>query len=224
MGRDSRGHYIKINSLLFPWRRYGRAYKSTQTPEGRRRRERRRRLQALWRVHTNHPHFNVKEYDNDDKRGGGGEEEEEGQWCVHGVPRDRGCMLGIRRRGHYKELWGPASYVQHPCPPLASHYRTPFYRLLSLSSPPPLDLRGGSLYTRSVPVLNVLSLLMPRSACPRGRSTVHFCLPSSFSCPDIELYTPYLSLKILVEEERERIELPSLPQTFISNLYTSLHS
>lgn len=105
MGRDSRGHYIKINSLLFPWRRYGRAYKSTQTPEGRRRRERRRRLQALWRVHTNHPHFNVKEYDNDDKRGGGGEEEEEeGQWCVHGVPRDRGCMLGIRRRGHYKEL------------------------------------------------------------------------------------------------------------------------
>ena len=36
------------------------------------------------------------------------EEEEEGQWCVHCVPRDsvreRGCMLGIRRRGHYKEL------------------------------------------------------------------------------------------------------------------------
>lgn len=52
--------------------------------------ERERRLQALWRVHTNHPHFNV-EYDNDDKReGGGGGGEEEGQWCVHGVPRDGG--------------------------------------------------------------------------------------------------------------------------------------
>lgn len=37
MGRDSRGHYIKINSLIplaKVWLSYRRAYRSTQAPEG----------------------------------------------------------------------------------------------------------------------------------------------------------------------------------------------
>ena len=98
--------------------------------------------QALWRVHTNHPHFNV-EYENDDNDNDDDDDDdqkekvEEGEevegrgrkrrrrwrrWrrrrgsmvcsrCSWDGIRERGCMLGIRRRGHYKELWGPASYV-----------------------------------------------------------------------------------------------------------------
>lgn len=40
----------------------------------------------------------------------------------------------------------------------------------STASPPPSPRNCESLYTRSVAVLNVLSLLMPRSVCPRGRT------------------------------------------------------
>lgn len=71
MGRDSRGHYIKINSLIPSakvWLSYRRAYRSTQAPEGGREVERpggRGCKQALWHVHTNHPHLD-EEYENDD--------------------------------------------------------------------------------------------------------------------------------------------------------------
>lgn len=69
MGRDSRGHYIKINSLIplaKVWLSYRRAYRSTQAPEGGWEVERpggRGCKQALWHVHTNHPHF----YDDNDE-------------------------------------------------------------------------------------------------------------------------------------------------------------
>lgn len=72
MGRDSRGHYIKINSLIplaKVWLSYRRAYRSTQVPEGGREVERpggRGCKQALWHVYTNHPHSN-DEYENDDE-------------------------------------------------------------------------------------------------------------------------------------------------------------
>lgn len=68
MGRDSRGHYIKINSLIplaKVWLSYRRAYRSTQAPEGGWEVERlggRGCKQALWHVHTNHPHLD----DNDE--------------------------------------------------------------------------------------------------------------------------------------------------------------
>lgn len=72
MGRDSRGHYIKINSLIplaKVWLSYRRAYRSTQAPEGGWEVERpggRDCKQALWHVHTNHLHLN-DEYENDDE-------------------------------------------------------------------------------------------------------------------------------------------------------------
>lgn len=53
---------------------------------------------------------------------------------------------------------------------------------------PRLSCGCGSLYTRSVAVLNVLSLLMPRSGLPSRSNHEHFCPPPSFSWPDIELY------------------------------------
>lgn len=68
MGRDSRGHYIKINSLIplaKVWLSYRRAYRSTQAPEGGwevKRPRGRGCKQALWHVHTNHPHLD----DNDE--------------------------------------------------------------------------------------------------------------------------------------------------------------
>lgn len=77
---------------------------------------------------------------------------------------------------------------EHPClrlprHTLSSHY-PPFYRSL----PFPFFLshlrpRSGSLYTRSLVALNVLSLLMPRSACPRGRSTNIFACCLLFRAP-----------------------------------------
>lgn len=59
---------------------------------------------------------------------------------------------------------------EHPClpprlcpPPTILPFILPSFSIFA----------ARSLYTRSVAVLNVLSLLMPRSACPRGRSTAH---------------------------------------------------
>lgn len=113
--------------------------------------------------------------------------------CSRDGIRERGCMLGIRKRGHYKELWGPASYVNilasASLATFPSIHPASFYLSLPTASPSP-SLRGcGSLYTRSVAVLNVLSLLMPRSVCPRGRTT-NISVPAAFFFvwPDIELY------------------------------------
>lgn len=122
MGRDSRGHYIKINSLIplaKVWLSYRRAYRSTQAPEGgwevEERAGGRGCKQALWHVHTNHPHLdttntrttwrtsaretngtreeekeNGEETEKEGKNERGDErrqgEEEEGHRCVHGVP------------------------------------------------------------------------------------------------------------------------------------------
>lgn len=67
---------------------------------------------------------------------------------------------------------------EHPCLYLFTTVSFPsfshsafFYLSLPTASPPPSPRNCGSLYTRSVAVLNVLSLLMPRSVCPRGRTT-----------------------------------------------------
>lgn len=80
---------------------------------------------------------------------------------------------------------------EHPCLRLPRHLPLhPSSLLLSFSTngAPSPSLRGyGSLYTRSVAVLNVLSLLMPRLVCPRGRTFL--CPPPSFSCGPILSYT-----------------------------------
>lgn len=69
---------------------------------------------------------------------------------------------------------------EHPCLCLlttasfssSSSLTQPSFIFLYQQRPPPPSSRNcGSLYTRSVAVLNVLSLLMPRSVCPRGRTT-----------------------------------------------------
>lgn len=84
-----------------------------------------------------------------------------------------------------------------PCPPILPPPVLPPSLLLSFSTngapffPSPSRRARGcrSLYTRSVAVLNVLFLLMPRSVCPRGRTTnEHFCPPPSFSCGPILSY------------------------------------
>lgn len=127
MGRDSRGHYIKINSLIplaKVWLSYRRAYRSTQAPEGGWEVERlggRGCKQALWHVHTNHPHLDdndENERERDERKRerkdreermreetqGGGRGPLVCSRCSRDGIRERGCMLGIRRRGHYKEL------------------------------------------------------------------------------------------------------------------------
>lgn len=111
-----------------------------------------------------------------------------------------------------------------PCPPTII---LPFIVSSRFSPSPPFlfDLRSGSLYTRSALVLNVLSLLMPRSACPRGRSTVHFCLPSSFSCPDIELYTRavFIVQNPCEGRERKRRTLSVMSTVIVFMRLPSLH-
>jgi len=88
---------------------------------------------------------------------------------------------------------------EHPCLRFPSRFPSvppppfPPSLLLSFSTngvpTATLASRGcGSLYTRSVAVLNVLSLLMPRSGLPSRSNHQHFCRPPSFSWSDIELY------------------------------------
>lgn len=62
-----------------------------------------------------------------------------------------------------------------------------FYLSLPTAFPSPSPRNCGSLYTRSVAVLNVLSLLMLRSVCPRGRTT-NISAHRLLFRPDIELY------------------------------------
>lgn len=92
-------------TLLFPWRRYGfRIEGHIEVHRLPREDERWNWVvgckQALWHVHTNHPHLDdendkkERERDEDKKDEKRGEneserrrsEEEEGHWCVHGVP------------------------------------------------------------------------------------------------------------------------------------------
>lgn len=108
-------------TLLFPWRRYGRAYKSTQTPEGRgggRARRGEREGCRPYGAYTQTTHTLTWNTTTTTRGRRGRRRRRRGSMVCSRCSTRRGCMLGIRRRGHYKELWGPASYVQHPCLPL----------------------------------------------------------------------------------------------------------
>lgn len=141
-------------------------------------------------------------------RGGGGRGPLVCSRCSWDGIQDRGCMLGIRRRGHYKELWGPASYVSilasasspPPPSPLFLSHSAFFYLSLPTASPPSSLRNCGSLYTRSVAVLNVLSLLMSSPARSALEVEPRTFLPTAFFF--VARYWvichAYLSFKILL--------------------------